>query len=348
MSFEFLEVFKDFNFKFGDSEGQTLNLGMLFKAELRKLSPQEAGELSHIQLAYNDFLKSAEYFFRILWKGVDVIKMCQAYLLSISMKLLNGSFQRTIGAAPAYDQDVTGIRSKHVQFGNVVGYFLHFFSPKLDHPFMVGRIVRDMTSILFLLKTSNPVFKSFAPQLNPVTGKYCQEKLGENIYVGRLEDTPFAQSSFNVITLWDVLEHFADPVVTLQKLKGYLKEGGMICIQSPNIESYIAKKKGKKWDWLTPGDHISHFSPETMQKTLERAGFSPVYSTTWEPSGYFIDSLLGFNEIQNPLLNIYRKTIVRIFRKLLFFLFFPIQWAIRAKDEGACIVTFATCKGVTQ
>lgn len=181
-------------------------------------------------------------------------------------------------------------------------------------------------------------------EINPITGGYAKDKFGDKIFIGKIENSYFETDSFDVITLWDVIEHGVDPVKFLQTIKRYLKPSGTICIQVPNIDSYISKIKNKNWDWLTPGDHLYFFSPETLLKTLEIADLKSVYFDTWEPNCYFIDSLVGFNEINNFLVELYRKTVVRIFRKLLFFIFIPFQWIIKKKNKGALIVTFCAIK----
>ena len=174
-------------------------------------------------------------------------------------------------------------------------------------------------------------------ELNPITGAQARKTLDSNIFIGSIENVHFEKSSFDVITLWDVIEHTQDPVKFLNQIKPYLKPDGLFCLQVPNIESYIAKLKGGKWGWLTPGDHIYFFSPETLKLALKAAGLNPVYFRTWEPTGYFIDSLIGFNENNSFLFEFYRNTIVRIFRKFLFIIFMPFQYALRKNGRGALI-----------
>jgi len=181
-------------------------------------------------------------------------------------------------------------------------------------------------------------------EIDPITGGYTKDKFGDKIFIGELENSHFEMHYFDVITLWDVIEHVVNPVDFLKTVKNYLKPSGIICIQTPNIESYISKLKNKNWDWLTPGDHLYFFSPRTLHKTLKLVGLKSIYFKTWEPNCYFIDSLIGFNEINNILFELYRKTIVRIFRKLLFFAFIPFQWILSGKNKGALIVTFGAIR----
>lgn len=170
--------------------------------------------------------------------------------------------------------------------------------------------------------------------------RYAREKLGLNVFEGTIEDGKFVENCFDVITLWDVLEHIPDPTTFLKKLKTVLKRNGLICIQSPNIESLIADYKKERWDWLTPNDHLFHFSPSTLAAILRKSGFKVISITTWEPIAYFINAFLGFEDNKSFLFQFYRKTILRVIRKF-FFLFLPFQWFEKLKNKRALIIAYA-------
>lgn len=176
-------------------------------------------------------------------------------------------------------------------------------------------------------------------EINPVTGGHSKERLKERVCVGDLDAMTFAGPGFDVITLWDVLEHQPDPTAFLNRVKKYLKEDGMICLQVPNFDGYLSSLKGEMWDWLTPGDHLYFFTPATLAKTAESAGFVQAYFETWEPTRYFIDSLLGLNENKGAAAELYRATIVRFVRLVLFFLFLPFQLRLHKKGKGALLLS---------
>ncbi len=79
-------------------------------------------------------------------------------------------------------------------------------------------------------------------------------------------------NKFDLITMWDVLEHIdrADSVV--EKCARLLPAGGYLVIQVPQIDSYIAKKQGVKWNMMGL-DHVNYFSKKTLTMLLEKNGF---------------------------------------------------------------------------
>jgi 2-polyprenyl-3-methyl-5-hydroxy-6-metoxy-1,4-benzoquinol methylase len=78
--------------------------------------------------------------------------------------------------------------------------------------------------------------------------------------------------SFDVITLWHVLEHVHDLQVTVSRLERALKPGGILVIAVPNFTSGDAVHYGEFWAaWDVPR-HLYHFSPSSMRTLLARHG----------------------------------------------------------------------------
>jgi cyclopropane fatty-acyl-phospholipid synthase-like methyltransferase len=80
---------------------------------------------------------------------------------------------------------------------------------------------------------------------------------------------------FDVITMWDVLEHIdkADAFVT--RCAALTKPGGYLILQVPQIDSYFAKKHKDKWKMMGL-DHVNYFSRATITQLLEKNGFEVV------------------------------------------------------------------------
>ena len=80
-------------------------------------------------------------------------------------------------------------------------------------------------------------------------------------------------NSFDVITLWHVLEHVHDLHDYVILLKKLLKENGKIFIAVPNYTSYDGMKYGAHWAAYDVPRHLYHFSPASMKWLLNTAGF---------------------------------------------------------------------------
>ena len=98
---------------------------------------------------------------------------------------------------------------------------------------------------------------------------------GLQVIEGTLDDAHLAGESFDVITLWDVIEHLTDPLRELKESHRILRKGGLICIHTMNIESPLARLMGSRWPWLMEM-HLYYFSPRTLGEMLRKAGFTVV------------------------------------------------------------------------
>lgn len=97
---------------------------------------------------------------------------------------------------------------------------------------------------------------------------------GVTIDQGTLFDHQYQDKHFDLITLWDVLEHVDDPYITLLEVKRILKDDGLIIINYPNVGSMLAKLTGRKW-WFYLSVHLYYFTPRTIKLLLTKAGFTP-------------------------------------------------------------------------
>ncbi|HRX78439.1 MAG TPA: class I SAM-dependent methyltransferase, partial [Pirellulaceae bacterium] len=80
--------------------------------------------------------------------------------------------------------------------------------------------------------------------------------------------------SFDVITLWDVIEHLEDPRAVLATAKRLLKNDGILVLETQNVESVFARLMGRRWHHYKFEEHLWHFSPTTLSALLRLESFS--------------------------------------------------------------------------
>ncbi len=96
---------------------------------------------------------------------------------------------------------------------------------------------------------------------------------GFDIKTGALSEIDFKNQVFDVITMFDVLEHFITPVQELRSAHRLLKSGGLLVINTPDTKSLFARILGKHWHLLVPPEHLFYFSSDNLTKLLEKEGF---------------------------------------------------------------------------
>jgi SAM-dependent methyltransferase len=89
-----------------------------------------------------------------------------------------------------------------------------------------------------------------------------------------LED--FADETFDAITLSHVIEHVHDPMETLRTCRALLAPGGMIYVDTPNLNAVGHGIYGRYWRGLEAPRHLVLFTRLGLRRALERAGFGRI------------------------------------------------------------------------
>ena len=92
---------------------------------------------------------------------------------------------------------------------------------------------------------------------------------GVRIRPGGVFDQDYEPASFDVVTLWDVIEHTTNPRAVLEHCRSLLKPGGVLVVNYPDIGSWIARALGRRWLFLT-SVHLHYFDRRTMRGCSSR------------------------------------------------------------------------------
>jgi 2-polyprenyl-3-methyl-5-hydroxy-6-metoxy-1,4-benzoquinol methylase len=147
---------------------------------------------------------------------------------------------------------------------------------------------------LFLNVARDKGFDVTGVELNKACASFGKKHFGLDIQSETLDVVGFPDKSFDVITLFDVLEHVADLHGFLNEVKKILKDDGLLVLQSPNFDSLMARVTKSKWNWLTPPDHLYHFTQKSLELLLHDHGLNFRSVDTWEPSDEFAGNILSF------------------------------------------------------
>ena len=108
---------------------------------------------------------------------------------------------------------------------------------------------------------------------------------GLTILEKNLEDANLEGNSFDVITLWDVLEHMPKPAKVLELCYDLLRPGGMLVLKCPDPEGREASMFQENWIGYEAPQHLFAFPKPVLLKKLQGIGFEPV-STSYTGSDY--------------------------------------------------------------
>jgi SAM-dependent methyltransferase len=138
---------------------------------------------------------------------------------------------------------------------------------------------------LFLQRAKERGFEVTGVEATPLHVAHARE-LGVDVREGFLEDLKLGSGSFDIACLFHVLEHVVAPVDLLREVRRVLAPGGVLFVEVPNADSAMARDKGVRWPFLDPANHPLHFSPLSLRRALEAAGFQLQAMDTISPRLY--------------------------------------------------------------
>ncbi len=99
---------------------------------------------------------------------------------------------------------------------------------------------------------------------------------GLQLEQGTIESHGFEFGSFDMVCMWDVIEHLPDPKHALLEIKKLLKPNGVLLINFPDIGTWQAKIAGKKFWWIL-SVHLHHFTRKSVADICQRTGFEVIH-----------------------------------------------------------------------
>jgi 2-polyprenyl-3-methyl-5-hydroxy-6-metoxy-1,4-benzoquinol methylase len=109
---------------------------------------------------------------------------------------------------------------------------------------------------------------------DPRAAAYAVEKLKLNVVCGTLENMPAAAGSFDVVTMWHVLEHLYQPHKALMQIRDMLKPEGLLVIAVPNANSLDALFYKQNWVAYDAPRHLQHFNLKSLRSLCEMHNFT--------------------------------------------------------------------------
>ena len=106
---------------------------------------------------------------------------------------------------------------------------------------------------------------------------YGRSQFGLDITVADGGLDPFGANSFNVVTLWDVLEHLQHPRRVLELVSKWLIPGGVMALNTVNSSSLGARMAGPAWRHLAPPHHLQFYSRRSLARLLAEFGFKTLW-----------------------------------------------------------------------
>jgi len=117
-------------------------------------------------------------------------------------------------------------------------------------------------------------FRPVGVDFSEEAARVAEAEHGVRVVVGSLEQARFPSESFDMVTLFHVMEHVSDPRGVLGEVARVLRSHGVVVLQVPNIDSWQFKAFGAKWYGLDIPRHVIDYSRQSILKLLDDSGFA--------------------------------------------------------------------------
>ena len=129
----------------------------------------------------------------------------------------------------------------------------------------------------FLEAAREAGFQPYGIDISPDAAAYVRDNLGipavSSAFPGENPEKFFSKGTFDIITLWYVIEHFQDLGTVLRTINSLMEDKGVLALSTPNAGGISARRSLKSFLERSPADHYSIWSPGTAVKILSRYGF---------------------------------------------------------------------------
>ncbi|MDP3888554.1 MAG: class I SAM-dependent methyltransferase [bacterium] len=168
---------------------------------------------------------------------------------------------------------------------------------KKAYPKLNGRVLDIGCSFgLFLELAQKENWEIYGLDLSPTPVKKAKKRLGtKNIFNVGLEKAKFKDCYFDLVTIFQTIEHVDNLEKFLNEIHRILKPKGVILITTPNASGWQAKIMGSSWFAYRHPDHLSFFNFENLRTLLKKKGFVNIRAfkdpTRLYPFGYLLENV---------------------------------------------------------
>jgi len=128
----------------------------------------------------------------------------------------------------------------------------------------------------FLVEMRNHGWSVRGIELSPLAAAAARQRYGLEVHTGSVADYGGDTTEYDVITLWDVLEHLYSPLETLAALRRLLAKDSRLVFSVPNLQSYDRHLFGSQWiGWDAPR-HLCLFEDSVLVRLMARVGLEIV------------------------------------------------------------------------
>jgi len=116
-------------------------------------------------------------------------------------------------------------------------------------------------------------FDAWGVELEAAAVAFARDTLRlPQVTCGTLDSQHYPAASFDVLSMYDVIEHVPDLNATVAELKHLLAPGGVIEIRTPDVGHFTTPRRLETWREIKPSEHLYYFDRRTLPRLFARHG----------------------------------------------------------------------------
>ena len=144
-------------------------------------------------------------------------------------------------------------------------------------------------------------WEPYGVEINNAAAGYARDNLGLDVFPGTLLEAHYPDAFFDMVTMWNVLEHLHRPQDTLTEIARIVRPGGVLVISIPDPDCVEARILGRYWAGWDAPRHLTLYSRHTVSRALDLAGFDVFDTISFTGHhtvlalslGFFLEEKLG-------------------------------------------------------
>ncbi len=135
-----------------------------------------------------------------------------------------------------------------------------------------GRLLEIGSAYGFFLERARAFWTTRGLDISEDAARHARENLSLDVAHGDFLNLPDEPENYDLICLWDTIEHLEHPVRTIKKAATWLKPGGHLVLTTGDVGSWVARIRKGSWRQVHPPTHLYYFSASTLRRAFEDAG----------------------------------------------------------------------------
>ena len=136
-----------------------------------------------------------------------------------------------------------------------------------------GRLLDVGCAAGFFLKAASRHYDVTGVELSLFAADYARTELGLRVLTGDVTEVALDGERFDVVTMWNTIEHMADPLGAVRRVAGLVPPSSVLALSTGDASGPLARRDLSRWNLMSPPHHLFFFTPSTLDLLLAKAGF---------------------------------------------------------------------------